>query len=77
MHIHELTNDFPELAGKIHEMKDSSAHFKKLYDEYHEVNKEVHRIETGNEVSSDEHLHKQRAHRVYLKDELYKLLTHN
>ena len=34
---HELTEEFPDLADKIHALKTSDAHFAKLADEYHEI----------------------------------------
>ena len=60
---HELTEEFPDLADKIHALKTSDAHFAKLADEYHELNRQIHRIETDVEPASDEHqteLRKQR-----------------
>ena len=42
---HELHEEFPELAAKISEMKTSDAHFSKLAEEYHELNRAVHRAE--------------------------------
>ncbi|MBW4985168.1 YdcH family protein [Mameliella sp. CS4] len=72
---HELTEEFPELADKMHALKQSNAHFAKLADEYHEVNRQVHRAETNIEPMeqlAEEQLRKQRA---ALKDEIYALLS--
>ena len=77
MEKHDLNHEFPELVNKIHEFKISNNHFRKLFDEYHEVNKEIHRIETGAEVSKDEVLNELRIKRVHLKDELYHILIKN
>jgi beta-phosphoglucomutase-like phosphatase (HAD superfamily)/uncharacterized protein YdcH (DUF465 family) len=44
---HELADDFPQDVEKIHELKVSNPHFAKLMDDYHEVNRAVHRAETG------------------------------
>jgi uncharacterized protein YdcH (DUF465 family) len=74
MQKHDLLHEFPEHSDKIHELKMSNNRFKKLFDEYHETDHEIHRIESGAETVSDEHLDKRRTHRVYLKDELYKLI---
>ena len=71
---HELHEEFPELADKITEMKVSDPHFAKLFEDYHEVNRAVHRAETNIEPSSqlaEEEMRKKRAH---LKDELYQML---
>jgi len=75
MDKHDLHHDFPELSDKIHALKVSDNHFKKLFTEYHDVNNEVQSIESGATITADETLDKPRTHRVYLKDELYKLLT--
>lgn len=75
MQKHNLVQEFPQHADRIHELKTENTHFRKLFDEYHELDHEIHKIEEGLETVSDEYLHKQRAHRVYLKDELYKLFS--
>ncbi len=43
----------PEHADKIHALRQANAHFARLYDEYHEVNRSVHRAETDLEPRSD------------------------
>ncbi|KCZ48132.1 MULTISPECIES: YdcH family protein [unclassified Hyphomonas] len=71
---HELSAEFPDLADKIHALKTSDAHFAKLADEYHELNRQIHRIETDVEPASDEHQTELRKQRMALKDELYAML---
>ncbi len=39
---HELAEEFPEHVAKMHEMKQSDAHFAKLFDAYHDVNRAIH-----------------------------------
>lgn len=72
---HSLVLEFPEMADKIHELKISDAHFRKMFDEYHEVDHHIHRIETEAEPTTDEHLNELRIKRVNLKDSLYKQLN--
>ncbi|WP_075996354.1 YdcH family protein [Salaquimonas pukyongi] len=72
---HELAEEFPEQAGKIHEMKTGNAHFAKLFDEYHEVNRAIHRAETDIEPTDDFHMEEMRKQRMRLKDELYGMLA--
>ena len=72
---HELAEEFPEFVTQISELKQSNAHFQRLFDDYHEVNRAVHRAETNVEPMDDlaeVDLRKKRAH---LKDEIYKMLT--
>jgi uncharacterized protein YdcH (DUF465 family) len=77
MNKHDLKHEFPEMEEKIHFLKVSNTHFRKLFDEYHEVNKEIHRIETGAEATMDEVLTGLRLERLHLKDELYAILSKN
>lgn len=72
---HELHDEFPEFADKMSELKISDAHFSKLFEEYHDVNREVHRGETDVEPMSDDHMNELRRKRMVLKDELYALLS--
>ena len=44
---HELHEEFPAEAAKIHALKVSNAHFARLAEEYHELNRQVHRAESG------------------------------
>jgi uncharacterized protein len=71
---HELAADFPELAGRIHDLKERDPHFARLMDEYHEINREVHRAETLVEPMSEEAEIGLRKKRAALKDALYRLL---
>ncbi|MFN8276728.1 MAG: DUF465 domain-containing protein [Chitinophagales bacterium] len=75
MEKHDLHHEFPQFEAKIHDMKVNDAHFRKLFDEYHEVNNHIHSIESGATTASDEHLNEFRHRRVGLKDQLFKLLS--
>lgn len=72
---HNLIHEFPEKAEKIHELKISDAHFRKLFDEYHDVDHHIHRIETDAEPTTDQHLNELRLQRVHLKDQLNEYLN--
>ncbi|MFC4667245.1 YdcH family protein [Seohaeicola nanhaiensis] len=70
---HELHEEFPDKAAKIQELKASNPHFARLADEYHEVNRAVHRAETNVEPMdqlAETELRKKRAH---LKDEIVRM----
>ncbi len=73
---HELLEEFPEYHDKMAELKESNAHFAKLYDEYHEINRAVHRAETNVEPTDQFHEEDMRKQRAHLKDEIYHMLTH-
>jgi uncharacterized protein YdcH (DUF465 family) len=72
---HELAEEFPEHLEKMHELKVSNAHFLKLFNEYHEINRAVHRAETNIEPTDDLHMEQMRKSRMMLKDEIYGMLT--
>jgi uncharacterized protein YdcH (DUF465 family) len=72
---HELHEEFPDFALKISELKQNDAHFSKLADAYHEVNRQVHRAETLVEPMDEQAEHGLRKERARLKDEIYRLLS--
>jgi uncharacterized protein YdcH (DUF465 family) len=72
---HSLANEFPEHKERIHALKISDAHFHRLFDEYHDVDKNIHHFESGAEATSDEHLETLKIQRLDLKDKLLALLT--
>jgi len=72
---HELAEEFPNHVEKMHALKLTDAHFAKLFDAYHEVNRAVHRAETNLEPTDDAHEAKLRKERTRLKDEIYASLT--
>ena len=74
MEKHDLTHEFPSYRDKINEMKAGSNRFRKLYEEYHDVDLQIHRIEEGETPTTDDHLNELRLKRVHLKDILYKML---
>lgn len=71
---HELHEEFPEYAETIHKLKVEDAHFQKLFDEYHEINRAVHRAETNVEPVEQLAEEDMRKQRMALKDELYAML---
>ncbi|SDT99076.1 YdcH family protein [Stappia sp. ES.058] len=72
---HELHEEFPDKADALHALKLSNAHFAKLADEYHALNREIHRIETEVEPASDDALEELKKKRLHLKDEIAALLA--
>lgn len=68
---HELAEEFPEHVELIHKLREENAHFAKLSDDYHEINRAVHRAETDVEPTDDLHMAEMRKQRMALKDELW------
>ena len=71
---HELAEEFPESADRIHELKLTSPHFARLAQQYHEINRTLHRIETRIEPAGDAPEAGLRKQRMVLKDQIYAML---
>lgn len=67
---HELTEEFPEQAEKIRALKVADAHFARLSEEYHEINRVIHRAETNVEPTDDFNYVQMCKTRLRLKDEI-------
>lgn len=72
---HELADEFPESADRLHQLKTSDPHFQRLFDEYHDVNRQIHRIETRVETASEGFEAGLRRLRMRLKDQIYRALN--
>jgi len=72
---HELHEEFPDQTDAIHKLKTSDGHFARLFDEYHEVNREIHRIEVEIQPTSDEVLEDFKKKRLHLKDQIAAMLA--
>lgn len=72
---HELHEEFPDHAGKITELKTRDAHFAEIAEVYHELNRTIHRIESGLDAVADAVLEDLKKKRLALKDEIAGLLT--
>jgi len=70
---HDLVHELPEHRDTIRNLKMTNNHFARLFDQYHEVDHEVHRIETGVENTSDDYLEERKKVRLHLKDELFRM----
>ncbi|MCA6422400.1 MAG: DUF465 domain-containing protein [Flavobacterium sp.] len=75
MEKHDLKHEFPEHQDKIHELKISNVHFRKLFDEYHEIEHQIHRINMGSEIANDTFLHQLKVRLLFMKDEIYAYLN--
>lgn len=71
---HDLIHEFPEFKEEIHTLKTSSAHFRRLFDEYHASTKEVENMENEVETVTTGVEEKAKIKRLHLKDELYAML---
>lgn len=72
---HELAAEFPADAALIHKLKLDDAHFARLADRYHEVNRTIHRSAAEVEPLGDEHLESLKRERLNLADEIAAILS--
>ena len=72
---HELHEEFPHALDKIHQLKLDDAHFARLAEDYHNINRAIHRAETLVEPVSESHETSLRRKRLQLKDEIAALLA--
>jgi len=71
---HDLLHEFPEHRERIRDLKMNDARFARLFNHYHDVEHEVHRIENGSETASDEYLEQRKKLRLSLKDQLFQMI---
>lgn len=71
---HSLVQEFPDMREQIHALKQSDAHFARLFTEYDTAEHAVYRIESGAEAASDERLERLKKKRLNLKDQLFAML---
>lgn len=71
---HNLHHEFPQHKDRIHELKMNDRHFSRFFDEYHDVDREVRKIEEGAEAASDQRLETLKLRRLKLKDDLLAML---
>ncbi len=72
---HDLHHEFPEMHDRIHELKMNNSHFRKLFDEYHELTSSIEKMEDEVTPVSTRIEEEAKKRRVVLKDELYRMLT--
>ena len=73
-HHHNLLKEFPGQSEKIQLLKTQNEHFKKLADQYAELDKSIYRAEQRIDVLSEEAEHSLKQERVALKDAISEFL---
>jgi uncharacterized protein YdcH (DUF465 family) len=67
---HDLHAEFPDAADALHALKVGNEHFGKLAAQYHDVNREIHRIDSGIEPASDERTEALKKERLSILDQV-------
>ena len=71
---HDLIHEFPELTGKINQLRTKDPAFAKLMDDYDAIDRRVRELEELAQPVADETMEDLKKERLRLKDELYALL---
>ena len=66
----DLRDEFPDAVDVLHQLKVHDAHFATLAERYHDLNREIHRIESDVEPASDERAETAKKQRLALLDEI-------
>lgn len=72
---HELHSEFPQHADLLHRLKMTDSHFQRIAERYHEVNREIHRVEAEIEASSDARLEDLKKQRLAMLDEVAGMIS--
>ena len=72
---HDLHHEFPEMHDIIHVLKTENAHFRRLFDEYGDVVRELHGVSEGAGIISDERAESLKRQRLALKDQLFSIMN--
>mgnify|MGYP000028618748 CR=1 FL=1 len=67
---HDLHSEFPDATDALHRLKTDNEHFGKLAAQYHDVNREIHRIDSGIEAASDERTEELKKERLSILDQV-------
>lgn len=72
---HELHDEFPENAEILHKLKVSNPHFAKLAEQHHDLNREIHRIDSGIEAASDARAEDLKKERLSILDQVSAMIS--
>jgi uncharacterized protein YdcH (DUF465 family) len=67
---HDLHAEFPDDESVLHALKLNDGHFRLCSDQYHDINREIHRIEAGVDAASDFRVEDLKKSRLALLDEI-------
>ena len=71
---HALHEEFPHDAAALQRLKRDDAHFARLAERYHVVNREIHRIAAEIDAASDERTEALKRERLHLLDAIAEML---
>lgn len=63
-----------EYKDEIHELKQSNAHFAKVFEKHNELDNKIEHVENGDIPMTDMELETLKKEKLLLKDEAYKMI---
>ncbi|MEQ1549047.1 MAG: DUF465 domain-containing protein [Chakrabartia sp.] len=72
---HDLHAEFPNDVAILHDLKLGDMHFNRRAEAYHNINREIHRIDAGIDAASDAHTEELKKSRLALLDEIADMIA--
>jgi len=73
---HPILREFPEDRETIKRLKASDERFRKMFEEYHQLDDAIYRIEEEIEFATDQETEEMKKRRAWLKDQIYHAIKH-
>ena len=73
---HPILREFPEHREVIRRLKGSDDQFRKMFDEYHQLDDSIYRIEEEIDFATAQEIEELKLRRAKLKDSIYHLIRH-
>jgi hypothetical protein len=71
---HPILREFPEHREVIRRLKGTDDQFRKLFDEYHQLDDLIYRIEEEIDFATDQEIEELKLRRARMKDQIYHLI---
>jgi uncharacterized protein YdcH (DUF465 family) len=71
---HPLVKEFPAYRQVIHELKLGDSEFRALFDEYHQIDRRIYRIDQDIEPVADDFASQLKRRRLFLEDRLLQMV---
>ena len=73
---HPILREFPEDRETIKRLKASDERFRRMFEEYHQLDDAIYRSEEEIDFASDQEMEEMKKRRAWLKDQIYHAIKH-
>ena len=73
---HPILREFPESRETVRQLKATNDRFRKMFEEYHQLDDAICRIEEEIEFATDQEIEEMKMRRAWLKDHIYYAIRH-